>query len=124
MNPPEIQVRQCGRAHRRSKRLRLVVPVEVIVLEGEAEAFREATQMLSVNANGGLVVLGGSVRRGQTVRLVNRRTTEHQECRVVNLEAAEDGRWAVGVEFIRPASNFWQISFPPLRPRITPDERN
>ena len=124
MNPPEIQVRQCGRIHRRSKRLQLVVPVEVIAYEGEGEAFREATRMLSVNANGGLLVLDGSVSRGQVLRLVNKRTTEHQECRVVNVDAAEDGKWAVGIEFTRPAANFWQISFPLLSPRTTPEDRN
>ena len=124
MNPPEYQVRQYSRAHRRSKRLQLVVPVEVIAFEGESEAFREATRMLSVNANGGLLALAASVSQGQVLRLVNQRTTEYQECRVVNIDEAEDGKWAVGVEFTRPAGNFWQISFPPLSPRITPDSRN
>ena len=124
MNPPEFQVRQCSRAQRRSKRLQLVVPVEVIAFEGESEAFREATRMLSVNANGGLLVLGGSVSHGQVLHLVNQRTAEHQECRVVNVDTCEGGKSAVGVEFIRPAGNFWQISFPPITPRITSSSRN
>ncbi|MHB8525960.1 MAG: hypothetical protein ACYDD2_07385 [Candidatus Acidiferrales bacterium] len=124
MTPPEFQVRPCSRSHRRSKRLQLVVPVEVIAFEGESEAFREATRMLSVNANGGLLALAASVSQGQVLRLVNQRTTEHQECRVVNIDAAEDGKWAVGVEFTCPANNFWQISFPPLSPRITTASRN
>lgn len=80
MNPPEFQVRQCSRTQRRSKRLQLVVPVEVIAFEGESEAFREATRMLSVNANGGLLVLGGSVSHGQVLHLVNQRTAERREC--------------------------------------------
>jgi len=124
MNPPEFQVRQCSRAQRRSKRLRLVVPVEVIAFEGESEAFREATRMLSVNANGGLLVLDRSVSRGQVLHLVNQRTAEHQECRVVNVDACEDGKSEVGVEFIGPAGNFWQISFPPITPRVTSNSRN
>lgn len=124
MNPPEFQVRQCSRAQRRSKRLRLIVPVEVIAFEGESEAFREATRMLSVNANGGLLVLGGSVSRGQVLRLVNRRTAEQQECRVVSVDACEAGKSAVGVEFVGAAGNFWQISFPPITPRITSNDSN
>ncbi len=124
MNPPEFQAKQCGRARRRSKRLQLVVPVEVIAFEGESEAFREATRMLTVNANGGLLMLGASVSRGQLLRLVNQRTAEHQECRVVNIDEAEDGKWAVGVEFTQPAGNFWQISFPPVTPRIAPASSN
>src|SRR5579864_2848137 len=124
MNPPEFQVRQTSRVQRRSKRLRLVVPVEVIAFEGESEAFREAARMLSVNANGGLLVLGGQVSRGQVLHLVNQRTAEQQECRVVNVDACEDGKSAVGVEFTGPAGNFWQISFPPINPRITSNSRN
>ncbi|HKV28105.1 MAG TPA: hypothetical protein VJN90_07515 [Candidatus Acidoferrales bacterium] len=124
MNPPEFQVRQSSRAQRRSKRLQLVVPVEVIAFDGESEAFREAARMLSVNANGGLLVLGSPVSHGQVLRLVNRRTDEHQECRVVHVDVCENGKSAVGVEFIGPAGNFWQISFPPITPRITPNSRN
>ncbi|MGH9710916.1 MAG: hypothetical protein ACRD37_10275 [Candidatus Acidiferrales bacterium] len=70
------------------------------------------------------MVLGSSVSQGQVLRLVNQRTTEHQDCRVVNVDASEDGKSTVGVEFIRPAGNFWQISFPPITLRITPDSRN
>jgi len=124
MNPPEIQVRQTSRAQRRSKRLRLVVPVEVIAFEGESDAFREAARMLSVNANGGLLILGRPVTRGQVLRLVNRRTAEQQECRVVSVDACEGGKSAVGVEFVGAAGNFWQISFPPITPRITSNDSN
>jgi len=124
MNPPEIQVRQTSRAQRRSKRLRLVVPVEVIAFEGGSEAFREAARMLSVNANGGLLILGRPVSRGQVLRLVNRRTSEQQECRVVSVDACEAGKSAVGVEFVGAAGNFWQICFPPVTPRITSNNNN
>lgn len=80
--------------------------------------------MLSVNANGGLLVLGGSVSRGQVLHLVNQRTSEQRECRVVNVDPGEGGKSAVGVEFVGPAGNFWQISFPPITPRITSNNRN
>ena len=104
------------RARRRSKRLRLTVPVEIIAFEGETELFRESTQMHSVNAPGGLIVMAAPVTVGQVLRLVNRSTQEQQECRVVNLETTESNKWAAGIEFVQPAAagNFWQISFPPL----------
>jgi hypothetical protein len=117
MIPTKLATRATGRAQRRSKRLKLVVPVEVIAFEGESEAFREATEMLSVNAHGGLVALAANVQPGQTLRLVNQRTTEQQDCRVVNVGSADGGKSAVGLEFVSPAANFWQISFPPLLPR-------
>ncbi|HVB36503.1 MAG TPA: hypothetical protein VND42_04615 [Candidatus Acidoferrales bacterium] len=69
-------------------------------------------------------MLGASVSRGQLLRLVNKRTAEHQECRVVNIGEAEDGKWAVGVEFTQPAANFWQISFPPITSGIAPASSN
>ncbi len=116
-------IRATGRALRRSKRLKLAVPVEVTAYEGEAEAFREATQVMDVNAHGGLLILEGSVRHGQTLRVLNRRSQQQQECRVVNVEAADGGKWAVGIEFTSPAETFWQISFPPTAPRAATDSR-
>lgn len=124
MDHAKIKSRQDGKALRRSKRLKLVVPVEVIAFEGESEAFREATDMLSVNAHGGLMVLKGSVQKGQTLRLVNRRTAEQQDCRVANVSAAPGGKRSVGIEFTSPALNFWQISFPPILPRVTAESQN
>lgn len=119
MNPPATSAspRQT-RAQRRSKRLRLIVPVEVAAFEGETQLFREAAQVQCVSAHGGLVILAASVSVGQVLRIVNRRTHQHQDCRVVNVEATDDGKCAAGVEFLEPAHNFWQVSFPPLNPRL------
>lgn len=110
------------RTRRRSKRLRLTVPVDVIAFQGETELFRESTQVSCVSAHGGLVVLAAAVSTGQVIRLINRQTREHQDCRVVNVESAEHSKWAAGIEFLEPAGNFWQISFPPLNPLT--QERN
>lgn len=104
------------RARRRSKRLRLTVPVDIIGFQGQNELFRESAQVQCVSAHGGLVVMAAPVTVGQVLRLINRNTKEQQECRVVNLETAENSKWAAGIEFVQPytAANFWQISFPPL----------
>lgn len=109
---------------RRSKRLRLVIPVEVLAFEGETQLFRESTQVQCVSAHGGLVLLSAPVSVGQSLRITNRRTQEHQDCRIVNVEATDDNKFAAGVEFIRPAGNFWQISFPPLNPRLVVATQN
>jgi hypothetical protein len=118
------QARPTGRALRRSKRLKLAVPVEVTAFEGEAEAFREATQVMDVNAHGGLLVLGCTVRHGQRLRVVNQRSREEQECRVVNIESGPGGKWAVGIEFTGAAENFWQISFPAAVSRMASESRS
>ena len=112
------------RSRRRSKRLRLTVPVEVIGLEGGAELFRESAYVRCVSAHGGLVVMAASVVAGQVLRLINRNTREHQDCRVIHVESAEGSKWAAGIEFLQPAGNFWQISFPPLNLRLGEDSCN
>lgn len=105
------------RARRRSKRLRLTVPVEIVATQGGSELFRESAQMQCVSAHGGLVVVAGAVSVGQVLRVINRNTREHQDCRVVNVESAGGSKWAAGIEFLQPALNFWQISFPPINLR-------
>jgi hypothetical protein len=54
-----------GRRLRRSKRLGLAVGVCVHGQDASRERFREFTQMLSVNAYGGLIALAAPVEKGQ-----------------------------------------------------------
>lgn len=121
---PTISAPRNVRSRRRSKRLRLTVPVDIIGLEGEKELFREFAHMHCVNAHGGQIVMATTVEIGQVVRIVNRNTREQQDCRVVNVESAENSKWAAGLEFLKPAGNFWQISFPPLNLRIAEEVCN
>lgn len=100
--------------HRRSKRLSLQVPVLIYGRGADKAAIHEATRMLSVNANGGLLTLAGNVRRNQTLTIVNSKTQEEKECRVIYIgRILHSGRKEIGVEFTRPAPNYWQLSFPP-----------
>jgi hypothetical protein len=99
-------------ARRRSKRLWLSVPVLVSGLDAHSQRFREFSCMLSVNKYGGLVSLAAAVQKGQTILLVNCKTGEEQECRLVHIGSAENGQGAMGIEFTRPAPEFWQIGFP------------
>jgi hypothetical protein len=112
------------RFRRRSKRLRLHVPVEVIAFQGETELFREAAHVACVSAHGGLLVTVASLAAGQILRLINRSTQERQDCRVVHAEATEGSKWAAGFEFLQPAGNFWQISFPPQTGRLAEEGCN
>jgi hypothetical protein len=68
--------------------------------------------------------MAGTVSVGQILRIINRNTREHQDCRVVNVESAEGSKWAAGIEFLQPAGNFWQISFPPANARLAEDNCN
>lgn len=100
------------RTTRRSKRLGLTMPVFVFGRTIFRETFSESTRMLSVNAYGGSLTLTVRVEKGQSVLLVNRMTRQEQECRVAHVSPLKEGKWAVGVEFAAPATNFWRIHFP------------
>lgn len=115
--PPVLAPSRHTRVRRRSKRLRLTVPVEIVASQDGSELFRESAQVQCVSAHGGLVVMAGAVSVGQILRIINRNTREHQDCRVVNVESAEGSKWAAGIEFLEPAGNFWQISFPAISAR-------
>lgn len=106
-----------GRPLRRSKRLRLSVPVKVYGQDVFGDSFREFTGMVSVSAHGGLLALAARVQKGQTILVVNSKTAEEQECCVVYLGPVQHGKWPVGIEFTRPVANFWKIHFPPVIPR-------
>jgi hypothetical protein len=99
---------------RRSKRLGLSVPVVVHGKDASGAAFRELTRAGCLNANGALLTLSCAVELGQTVVVQNQNTRLEQECRVVNRGGAENGKWKVGVEFVKPAEGFWEIYFPPV----------
>lgn len=99
-------------SRRRSQRLLLQVPV-VVRAEATGGKLEEATHTLVVNAHGALIALEASVQSGETLLLRNKATGEEQPCRVVYLGPPASRGLQVGMEFIKPAPQFWQISFPP-----------
>jgi hypothetical protein len=83
-----------------------------LVVRGESvdkELFQEKTFAVSVNAHGGLIALASEVRLGQTLFLKNLGTQDELEGRVVRLGVPHGGLVPVGVEFVRPASEFWSV---------------
>lgn len=98
---------------RRSKRVIVDVP---LVIRGEAEdkqPFREETFTLTVSAHGGLVVLENRVALGQKIVLMNPKTWDEREGTVAFLGPPYAGLSTVGVQFAKPAPEFWAISSPP-----------
>jgi hypothetical protein len=102
---------------RRSKRLGLSIRVHVFGQDIFLESFNEFTHTLSVNAHGGALALAARVGPGQSILVVNKRTREEQECRVVDVGCLQDGKWTVGIELVEPVSNFWKINFPACAPK-------
>ena len=100
-------------AERRSQRITLDVP---LVVKGHGEgkqAFREQTFTLSANAHGVLLTLRTKVFIGQKLMLLNQKNWDECEGRVAYVGMAHAGMTRVGIEFTRPAPEFWSLHAPP-----------
>jgi hypothetical protein len=96
---------------RRSRKLTLNVPV---IVSGETSAghFKEDTHTLQVNAQGALIELAATVSVGQCMTLKNRASGEEQSCRAVYVESLAEDKAELGIEFLKPAPQFWHVNFP------------
>lgn len=105
---PPGQFRQA----RRTQRVQIAMPV---VIRGTTanRAFEEQTNTSVVNAQGCLVLLSQALSLGDSVSLLNSKTTETIKCRVAFVGDRVDGKKPVGLEFIEPSPRFWRIAFPP-----------
>jgi PilZ domain len=98
---------------RRSQRVLLRIPIAVIAPGADKNVVREQTHTLVVNAHGALISLALPVHVGQLVILQNPETDEEQPCRIIRANPAAGGASEVGIEFLKPAPNFWRVAFPP-----------
>ena len=101
-------------SRRRSQRVILTMPV-IVRTEGAPRetSFEEQTHTLIVNLHGALILLAGKVIKGQKLHMKNRATQVEQLCQVASLGSKSEGKTQVGVEFLNPSPDFWNISFPP-----------
>jgi len=104
---------------RRSQRVTLCVPVVVSEPQSNHGRPLERTHTLAVSRYGGLLVLRASVNWGQSLLLTNTCSRVSQECRVVYLGPGHHDKRQVGIEFMGPVANFWNISFP--APAVKPE---
>jgi hypothetical protein len=66
-----------------------------------------------VNAHGALLMLGRKVVVGQSVIVVNPKNWDDCEGKVAYVGPPYAGLARVGIEFTRPAPDFWSVSSPP-----------
>jgi hypothetical protein len=99
-------------ADRRSQRISLDVP---LVVRGSVvgRTFREETFTLSASAHGVLLTLKTKVEVGQKVVLSNKKNWDECEGQIVYIGAPHAGLTRVGIEFDRPAPDFWSLVKPP-----------
>jgi hypothetical protein len=93
---------------RRSKRVKVRIPV--VVRSQEKRTISEKTHTLLVNAHGALLLLSIHVSVNKFVVLENPGTGQEILCRVTHVGTEFMGKAQVGIEFIKPAPEFWGIS--------------
>lgn len=96
----------------RLKRITLGVPVLVRGPKVDPTRLREVTQTLIVLPHGAVLSLGATVGLGEVVNLVNLKTGDEAECRVVGMKLGDDGKNQVEIEFLQEVTSFWPVSFP------------
>ncbi len=99
--------------HRRSERVLIDVPVVICGQSADYREFREETFTVTVSAHGALLMLAANVLLGQKLVIMNPKNHDERQVRVAFRGAAHAGLAQVGIEFPRPAPEFWQIDAPP-----------
>lgn len=109
LRPASLLVRDRRRSHRRA----LDVAVYVYGHGPGEEPFHEEAHTLRVNSNGGLLLLGAPVKKGQKLLLTNKLTQTEQECCVVFVGNRHSRTVEAGVAFPEPNPTFWQLPTAP-----------
>jgi PilZ domain len=97
---------------RRTLRVTLTVGLTVKWLTEKGEKFSVKTNTLSVSREGGLFPMEEPVVVGQLLNVHNENSGKSIECKVTTIRKARDGKTYVGMEFVAPNVNFWQMCFP------------
>jgi hypothetical protein len=109
---------------RRTVRVTLTVGLTVRWQSESGDKFSVKTNSQSVSREGGLFPLEEPLVVGQTVHVANENSGKSIECKVTTIRKSRDGKTYVGVEFVSPNTNFWQMCFPvpgtrPLRRTVS-----
>jgi hypothetical protein len=101
----------------RRRSTRLPIRLAVIVCE-DAGRFQEQTCISSLNTHGVLVALAARVTVGQRLIIQNPENCAERSGRVTRVGRCYAGRTEVGIEFLKPAPDFWIVPASPKRVRI------
>jgi hypothetical protein len=94
---------------RRSERWSSEVTLFVRGESTEKGVFEEEVLATSLSAQGALIGLWANVEVGQTLILKNPRNQAELVGHVVRLEPLQQGGSLAGIEFVRPAPDFWRL---------------
>jgi hypothetical protein len=95
---------------RRSSRVSTRIPVKVFNNESEGQS--HDTEAFAVSRYGALIRVPFSPTMGSRIEVVNERSQEMRQFRVIRVEAKANGLYELGLEILYPSRNFWGIQFP------------
>lgn len=113
MTTPKPSAKDDPRSRRRSKRVRARVRIEVRVETAQREIVWEETDSLIVNAHGALILLATHVSKDKFLTIRNPKSGKEILARITSLGDRFMGKTEVGIEFIRPAPEFWALDKAP-----------
>jgi hypothetical protein len=102
-----------SRGPRKSDRIELSVPVEIVGLGPDGQTFAEKTSTLNVGRHGAMLQLAQKLFPEQDLT-VRKPDADPIEAMVVGMTEAGEGRFTYGLVFKDEARNFWGIEFPEL----------
>lgn len=111
----EAELKQiASNKRRRTTRVTINIPIEVIHQGPKNEIIVEETQTFTVSAHGAGIILKSAPQVGQTVVLIDKKSREEMLCRVLNTRPIpKSTNHEAGVAFNQPSPFFWHINFPP-----------
>jgi hypothetical protein len=98
---------------RSTQRVLARIPLSVSGKMNDEIPFEEESFTIAVNAEGGLLQMRKTVRKGQRLSLFQAKTGQQAFCIVAHIGPFDDGCAAVKVRFLEPQPEFWHITFPP-----------
>jgi PilZ domain len=112
-----------SRAHRRTERVLVQIPIEVKGKDASGHDFRETSRTIVINRNGARIGLRTVLRPEARISITNLQNQLSCPFRVVSRVKKTIGmepEW--GVECLEPQANFWGILFPEKAPVKAPGE--
>jgi PilZ domain-containing protein len=94
---------------RRSSRVSTRIPVKIFSNEIQGPLDTEA---IAVSRYGALIRVPFSPELGSRIEVLNGRSQEMREFRVIRVQAKANGLYELGLEILYPSRNFWGIQFP------------
>jgi hypothetical protein len=101
-----------GEERRRSQRVTIRVPV-MLHLTVKAQGVAVPAETISVNDHGAMLVCARDLPTGTRLDLENLQTNQRRPASVARAPREVPEGYLLPVAFEKPATGFWQISFPP-----------